>query len=395
MPRFTPFRAFRYAADPLERVVAPPYDVLSAEQADRYRASHPHNISQVDVPSGEDRYRRAGDLYRQWIADAVLVVDQTPSVTIYRMDFTDATGRARSITGVMGGLEVVDEGSGGVLPHERTTPKASTDRLDLTRATAANLSPIWGLSLAGGLTGLLAAPGEPLADVTADDPSIGPVRHRIERVTDPDRIAGICALIGSDDVLLADGHHRYGVARSYRDEVRSTTGRTDTPAEDTLAFINELVADQLSVAAIHRLYAGSSLESIRTALERYFDLAPIDRPDPSTLSRMESDGRLVLVGADGSWSLAPRPGTFDGLRQLDGLWLETALAGCDAAVSYQHGVEEVLKAVGSGEATAGVLIRPVSVAEIERTAREGVLMPPKSTFFTPKLLTGFVIRPLD
>jgi uncharacterized protein (DUF1015 family) len=395
VPRFTPFRAVRFAADPAEQVTAPPYDVLSAEQAESYRARHPHNIARIDVPSGDDRYRRAGELYRQWVADGVLVADETLTLTVYRLDFTDAAGRSRSISGVMGGLEVVDGGAGGVLPHERTTPKASTDRLDLTRATAANLSPIWGLSLAAGLTDLLAEPGEPLAEVTDDDPSTGPVRHRVERITDPERIAAVCSLISSDDVLLADGHHRYGVARSYRDEVRAATGRTDTPAEDTLAFINELVADQLSVAAIHRLYAGSPLETIRAALERYFDLAPIDRPDASTLSRMESDAHLVLVGPDSTWSLTAKPDAFEGVRQLDGLWLETALADRDVAVSYQHGVDEVLKAVGSGEATAGVLIRPVGVAEIERTAREGVLMPPKSTFFTPKLRTGFVIRPLE
>lgn len=403
MPRFTPFRAFRYASDPVEAVIAPPYDVLSPEQADAYRASHPHNITHVDVPTGENRYQRAGELYRQWITDGVLVADDAPSLSIYRMEFSDPAGRSRTISGVLGGLEVVDDGpstgsgqrAGGVLPHERTTPKASTDRLDLTRATAANLSPIWGLSLAAGLTDLLAEPAERLADVTVDDPDTGPVRHVIERITDPGRITAICALVGSDDVLVADGHHRYGVARIYRDEIRNATGATDTPAEDTLAFISELVDDQLSVAAIHRLYAGRSTDQVRTALEGFFTLDPIDRPDASTLARMETDGFLVLVGPDQAWSLTPRPGVFDDVRALDGLWLETALAGLDVAVTYQHGVEEVLKAVASGEATAGVLIRPVSVAEIQRTAREGVLMPPKSTFFTPKLKTGFVIRPLS
>lgn len=408
MPRFTPFPAFRYVSDPAESVIAPPYDVLSAAQANIFRERHPHNIAWVDVPIGEDRYRRAGALFRQWIDTGVLVADRAPSLSIYRMLFTDPTGQTRSIAGVLGGLEVVDEGpstgsgqrpstgSGHistVLPHERTTPKASTDRLDLTRAAGANLSPVWGLSLATGLTGLLAEPGELLADVT-DDTEGEPVQHVIERVTDPDRIAAICALIGTDDVLIADGHHRYGVARTYRDEIRSLTGRTDSPAEDTLAFVSELVADQLSVAAIHRLYSGPSLAVIRTALERFFTAEPIDRPGTDTLARMEADGFLVLVGPGQAWSLTPRPGAFDGVRALDGLWLETAFADVDVAVEYQHDVAAVLAAVGSGATTAGVLIRPVSVAEIERTAREGVLMPPKSTFFTPKLKTGFVIRPL-
>ena len=114
--------------------------------------------------------------------------DAAPTFTIYRMRFTDATGADRDIVGVLGGLEVVDEGAGGVLPHERVTPKASTDRLDLTRSTRANLSPVWGLSLATGLTELLAAPAEPIASVTVDG-----VEHIVERVTDPVRIDAIAA----------------------------------------------------------------------------------------------------------------------------------------------------------------------------------------------------------
>ena len=154
----------------------------------------------------------------------MLVADETPTFTLYRMRFTDAAGVARDLVGVLGGLEVVDEGAGGVLPHERTTPKASTDRLDLTRATTANLSPVWGLSLASGLTELLDEPGEPVGAVTVDG-----VEHVVERVTDPARIAAIREHLGRDDVLIADGHHRYGVSRTYRDEVRAATGPTTTP----------------------------------------------------------------------------------------------------------------------------------------------------------------------
>jgi hypothetical protein len=110
---------------------------------------------------------------------------------------------------------------------------------------------------------------------------------------------------------------------------------------------------------------------------------------------MAKRGALCLVDSagDGAW-LVPKPGAFDGVRALDGVWLEHALRERGAEVAYQHGVDRVLDAVRSGAAAAAVLIRPVSVAEIERTAREGLLMPPKSTFFTPKLRTGLVVRPL-
>ena len=390
MPRFEPFAAIRYATNDLAPVIAPPYDVLSDAEVETLKAMSPHNVVRIDVPrGGEDRYDLAAKTMHAWLDEQVLVTDPEPSFTIYRMRFTDSAGVRRDVAGVLGALEVVDLEAGGVLPHERTTPQASTDRLDLTRATAANLSPVWGLSLSTGLTELLAEPGEVLGAVMDAG-----VEHVVERLTDPQRIAAIRDKLGAEDVLIADGHHRYGVSRSYRDEVRETTGRTDTAAELTLAFVNELIEEQLSVAAIHRLYANIEVADLVRALARSFELMPIDRPSTDTLAAMAMEGFLVLFAREGVWRMQPKPGRFDGVRALDGGWLETALADVPLTVSYQHGLDEALSEVDSGRAAAAVLIRPVSVAEIERTAREGLLMPPKSTFFTPKLKTGFVIRSL-
>ena len=390
MPRFEPFAAIRYATDDMASVIAPPYDVLSEADVEALEAKSPHNVVRIDVPrGGEDRYDLAAKTMRAWLDEQVLVIDPEPSFTIYRMRFTDSAGTRRDIAGVLGALEVVDLEAGGVLPHERTMQEASTDRLDLTRATAANLSPVWGLSLSTGLTELLAEPGEALGAVIDAG-----VEHLLERVTDPQRIAAIRDKLAADDVLLADGHHRYGVSRSYRDEVREATGRTDTAAELTLAFVNELIAEQLSVEAIHRLYADIEVADLAGALARSFELIPTDRPSSDTPAAMAMEGFLVLFTREGVWRLEPKPGRFDGVRALDGGWLETALADVALTVTYQHGLDEALYEVDSGRASAAVLIRPVSIAEIERTAREGLLMPPKSTFFTPKLKTGFVIRSL-
>nr|WP_300143367.1 DUF1015 domain-containing protein [Propionicimonas sp.] len=396
MPRIAPFPAIRYApGTDLQQVIAPPYDVLSPADVAELAALDEHNIVHVDVPTGgDDRYEVAARTLAEWLDAGVLVRDDAPSLTIYRMAFTDATQQQRTIVGVLCGLEVVDLDAGGVLPHERTTPKAVTDRLDLTRATATNLSPVWGLSLASGLTAALAEPGEPVGEMVADD-----VVHTVERITDPARIAAITAILAADDVLIADGHHRYSISRSYRDEVRAATGRDDTEAEFTLTFVNELVADQLSIEAIHRFYTGTTIEQLRADLAACFDLEPAPAPTPAMLTEMVDRGRLVLLSPDGTaeW-LVPKAGAFDGVRELDGAYLEHALAGSSAEVGYQHGLDEMLALVsgassGPASVSAGILIRPTSLAEIQRTAREGLLMPPKSTFFTPKLRTGLVIRP--
>ena len=392
MPRFEPFQALRYRRNvDLHDVCSPPYDVLSDLDRLALATAHANNIVHIDMPLGSsgNAYEHAAVVLNQWITEGVLVRDDQPSFTLYRMKFTDTTGKARNVVGVIGALEVVDEGAGGVLPHERTTPKAKTDRLELTRATDANLSPVWGLSLATGLSTLLTEPAELLGELTDD---LGVV-HSVERVTDDARIAAISAAIAAHPVVIADGHHRYAISRTYRDEVRERTNSTSTGAELTMTYVNELIDEQLSVAAIHRLYEGITYKELAAALSPFFTINDADPVGPSTLSQMNERGSLCLVAKTGRthW-LTPIAEKFAGVRNLDSAYLEHALSSVQHEVRYQHGVTEVQHELSTSDAAAAILIRPVSVAEIQRTANEGLLMPPKSTFFSPKLRTGFVLR---
>jgi len=395
VPRFEPFTALRFSPSlPLDAVAAPPYDVLSDADVDALLARHPRNIVAIDVPrdaDGPQRYELAAQRLAQWVSEGTLERDAQPSFTLYRMRFTDETGRERETVGVVGALEVVDEGAPGVLPHERTTPKAKTDRLDLTRATNTNLSPVWGLSLTEGLTDLLREPGEPMG--TCRDEA--GVLHIVERVSHPQRVAAIAAAVGSHPVLIADGHHRYAISRTFRDEVRAEHG-DDTAAELTLTYVAELVGDQLSIDAIHRLYHGVSVEQLLAVLTPAFHCAEAGAVTAAFAAEVVERGCLCLVRPDGTgvW-LTPEPTAFEGVRALDGAYLEHVLATSDIEVSYQHGVQHVVDRVTNGDAAAGVLIRPTGIDEIRRTADERLLMPPKSTFFTPKLRTGLVLRPLS
>lgn len=402
MPRFEPFAALRYSTDePLDDVTAPPYDVLSAGDVETLLRHHPHNVVAVDVPldrDGPHRYQAAGARIAEWISAGVLVRDPSPSLTLYRVDFDDEGGRRRHTVGVIGALEVVDEGDDGVLPHERTTPKAKTDRLDLTRATHCNMSPIWGLSLTAGLSELLTAPGDPVGRCTDDQGVV----HRVERITDAARIEAIGAAVAANTVLIADGHHRYAISRVYRDEVRDETGRADTGAELTMTYVAELVEEQLSIDPIHRVYRGITADALVRHLAPYCSLAEAGPVTPRFAAEAIDRGAMCLVRPDASgvW-LTPHPAAFADVRALDGAYLEHALAripGPDGAaidVDYQHGVQNVLDLLAAGAADVAVLIRPTGIDEIRRTAVEHLLMPPKSTFFTPKLRTGLVMRPLE
>jgi uncharacterized protein (DUF1015 family) len=395
VPRFEPFPAIRY--DPgrvdLAAVVAPPYDVLAADERAAYAARDPHNIVHVDVPlesDGPDRYERAAARFRQWRDEGVLVADTEPAYYRYAMAFTDEAGSERTISGVFGALAVIDPDTPGndVLPHEQTTPRASTDRLDLTRATEANLSPIWVLSLAPGLAALTNPPGEPLGTVTDPDGVV----HRLEHVDDPARVEAIHAAVASAPVLVADGHHRYGVARAYRHERRTANDDRPGAFDFTLAFVQELAEEQLVVQAIHRLVAGVTGD-LADVLARSFDVADAGPVSPATLRAMVDGGALCVVTPDGTGQfLTPKPEAFDGVADLDSARLDHALAGTPHTLSFQHGVDEVLHALKGGGAQYAVLLRPVTVEQIRATAHEGALMPPKSTFFWPKLRTGLLFR---
>jgi uncharacterized protein (DUF1015 family) len=218
------------------------------------------------------------------------------------------------------------------------------------------------------------------------------VHHVIERVEDASRIEEISRLVSSHPVLIADGHHRYAISRTFRDECR--TNNTLPGANLTMTYVAELIQDQLSVAAIHRLY-DLPVDQLLAALSSYYTATSAGNVGPQTISEMDSRGCLCIVAPDGTGTyLTPREETFTGVRDMDSARLEHALSSTTHEVTYQHGVQEVLQRVSTGQYGSAVLIRPVSLQEIRRTADTGELMPPKSTFFTPKLRTGMVLRDL-
>jgi uncharacterized protein (DUF1015 family) len=198
-------------------------------------------------------------------------------------------------------------------------------------------------------------------------------------------------------VILADGHHRFETALNYQAQQRpAAPGSAGTRDSDSvMALIVELAEDQLSVQGIHRLISGLPDDfDVAGALAAFFDLAPTEPPDASILRRMTRGGGPALVTTTGTWLLEAKQSTRDDADQdLDSSRLELALAtlpGHD--VTYQHGWDLAVDAVARGEAQAAVLLRPVTVEQIESTGRGGERMPPKSTFFWPKPRTGFVFR---
>jgi uncharacterized protein (DUF1015 family) len=407
--QFQPFPGIRYDLTRVElpEVVSPPYDVIDPTEREQLAAKSDHNAVRIDLPTeedggdrGNDRYAVARRLLDDWQAEGVLVTDDRPTFTVYRMGYVDDAGVARHTTGVIGALELSPPGT-DILPHEHTTPKAKSDRLDLLRHCRANTSAIWGLSLAKGLTDLLPVDSPPAADFSDDDG----VRHTMWVVDDPGRCVAIADAVGAQPVLIADGHHRYETSLAYRGEREAAdSGGNAGEAAATLAYVVELVEDELTVRAIHRLITGlHDGVDLVVALAPWFERVgrpPADRP---VTAAMDEAGALCVVQASGEMLLRPRHDALADVRDLDSARLDAALAGLadglgdgsgQPTLTFQHGADNVRRAVARGDAQAGVLLRPATVAQIEATAHGGERMPPKTTFFHPKPKTGLVFRSL-
>ncbi len=396
MPRFTPFPGARYSPglDP-GTVTAPPYDVIDADERARLAGRHPANAVHVDLPvapADGDPYVAARERLDEWIDDGTLVRDFEPVFYGYRMTFPGPSGETRRSTGVLGALDLSAPDQGELLPHEYTTPKARSDRLDLLRATEANLSAIWGLSPTHGLTEAI---GDPTAGAPSwvDDDGIG---HTYWVIDDPDRLASIAAAVAANPIVIADGHHRYETSLQHRDEQRASRGGDAGEADAAMFLVVELVADELTVLPIHRLVDLADGLDLAGLLSERFEIGEEVELRPELLDQMVGDGFLVLVEPDRARRLVPRPGAFEGLRDLDTVRVDAAIEGAPAiGLTYQHGIDHVAAAVAAGRADAGILVRPVTVEQIGACAEGGERMPPKSTFFHPKPRTGAVYRLLD
>ena len=408
VPDFFAFAGLRYDSDAagtdLERLAAPPYDVIDEERRAALEAADPHNAVRLLLPRDSkrdgDRYERAAGALAEWQESGVLRVDPAPRFYTYRMQFRGPHGEARHTRGVIGALALPEAGDTSVLPHERTAAKAKSDRLALLRAERANVDPIWGLSLAAGLTELL-EPETMLATCTDADGVV----HELGAIDDPARIAEIRTRIGAENLVLADGHHRFETACAYRDELRAS-GQASEGADAIMMLVVELVDDELDIEPIHRLLDLPPEMDLVSQLEDAFDISECGASSPDAIealqARMASDHGLGIVDNGNLLVAVARPA----LRAEALADEHPAVAATDAAVvealvmprlpgatwRYWHDAAAVAAQVDKGTAGAAILCSPVSVALTRAAATDRARMPQKTTFFTPKPLSGMVFR---
>lgn len=417
MAQIEPLRALHYnlaKTGGLQDVIAPPYDVIDAAQRAELEARSPYNVVRIDLPVGDDPYEGAAEQLAAWRADDTVVQDHEPALWALEQDYTGPDGRRRSRRGFLARVRVEEYGPGRIRPHERTHPGPKEDRLRLTRATKVNLSPIFALfSDPRGAAWAALAPAtasRPWGEATDGDET----RNRLWRIADPGVITAVGETLGDSELLIADGHHRYETARIYAEELGG-----EGPHRYVLMCLVSLQDQGLTVFPTHRLLKGLSpeqQEALAAAIRRDFEveelgsadaLAPEPGPDKIRIGYIDSHFQrpFMLTLKDPEIVAAALPDRAEPYRRLDtavleALILKAALGMTDEDIDelrqlgYARDAGQALELVRSGRYDAAFFMAPTPIELVQAVAAAGESMPPKSTYFFPKVPTGLVFNPL-
>ena len=429
MVDIAPFRAIRYDENkvgPIEKVIAPPYDVISPAQQDELYARHESNIVRIDLNKPEpgdqemSRYERSGRIFHSWLSEQVMVQDAEPAFYVLSQTFKGPDGVERVRTGFFGCARITKFGEGPIMPHERTLKGPKLDRLRLFRATRTNLSPIFGMYrdpdervLSELKSAMKLAPA-----VTA---TMDGVVNRMWILNDKWKVEQIVSALAAEKIYIADGHHRYETALAYRDERRSEGAPPDGGHERVMMFVAAVEDPGMVVFPTHRLVHslhGFDEAKFLAELDRFFDRsdAPEDVVDAlaaagkrgNAYAVVTKHGRwLAVAKPDAPWDEVSALPSHPDVRRLDvtilhSVILEHILGITKEAQASQQNLrysKDAKEAFTSPQAQKDVqiafLMNPTRVQEVIDVSNAGEVMPQKSTFFYPKIPSGLVLYPLD
>jgi uncharacterized protein (DUF1015 family) len=426
------FRAFRYdlgRVGAFREVVAPPYDVIDPTLQEALYARSPHNVIRLilnkerpDDDERENRYSRAARHLREWLHEGILTQDSARSLYVYHQHF-EIEGRRHTRRGFLARVRLEPLGKGRIYAHEETLAGPRADRLRLFQATQMNLSPIFGLypDDEGTVQGLLdQAVGRSLPLEATDH--LGVV-SRLWPISDQHVHSQVCALMSPRPVFLADGHHRYETGLRYLEERRAASEVPNDEAAPNfiLMMLVSLSDPGLVILPTHRLVSGVpglTADRLRAVLSTHFEVEAVGRGDAGAQTAWEliqADGGQDLLGfgtTDDSWQFARfrapdaaarlAPDHSPAWRGLGVSILHVVLLDhlFPAALAvrpqcrYVHLLREVTQALASRQCDLAVLVPPAAMDHVEQIAGNLEKMPPKSTYFYPKLLSGLVFNSL-
>ena len=438
MPHIKPFKGIRYNPGRIANmasVVCPPYDVISKEEQAAYYDCSPYNVIRMELGkmhAEDDRHNnhrtRAGAYLRTWLKESILIQEEKPSLYLVATDFQTIDG-TWTRWGLLAAVALEPFDKGNILPHERTYSKVKSERLALMQACPANLSPIFSFfSDQASTIPQLQFHVErwvPLIDFN----DCNQHRHRLWVIDDPGLIADIAAQFRHQPIFIADGHHRYETALAYRDEraAQEDLGE-DHPAQYTLMYLSSIQDPGLRILPAHRLLPQVDIDVRHRFLEKlapYFEIQPVKSNGSNKANARDvlrdlnhtSPGEGVVVAlrdafaplllklrADRKRLLYPED-TPDILKDIDVTLLSEfifpKLLGLTPnqlddvnSVHYHHDTEAALEYVRTGQYDMAFIIKPTPIAAVQRIADSGRIMPRKSTYFAPKVISGLVLHGL-
>ncbi len=431
--RILPFRGLCYNPEKVDYkdVVAPPYDVISGRQENTLNSKSPYNIVRLILSKDQgsmDRYTHAQSLLDQWIKEKILIFDPHPAIYFYLQDYTLEDGTQLTRKGFIALCKLEEYSSGKISPHERTHQKQIDDRLKLLRACKANLSPILSLytdpDLTINETFLEKHHEEPLLDMVDNDE----VRHRFYRVTDPEALDLAIQVLSEKKLLIADGHHRYATALAYKKEMEQKFGASDhAPFNYIMMYFTNTEDRGLTILPSHRLIhslEGFELEPFLLKVRESFDIMefPFETEAEETLQKERffkalnsMQGKYIAFGLyihkrhcfcllslkeevkkDPVFQSMPRSIRHMAIPIFNELILKRLLKldtdqKRQAHINIIKNNQKAVDLIHTGRFQMAFLFNPNTLDEIHDVISENQVMPQKSTFFYPKLLTGLVI----
>ena len=433
MANIQAFRAHRYdmgRVGNMSEVVAPPYDVIDEKLQEHLYNNNPYNVIRLELnkelptdTETNNRYTRSAAVLRDWIAEDILIRDGSPALYVYEQEYV-VEGKTHLRKGFMARVRLEPFGTGKIFPHEETLAGPKADRLKLYQATNMNLSPVFGLYPDDNcevMAKLEKAVGQALPMEATDH--LGTI-SRLWTIHDHSVVSAVTGLMGPKPVFIADGHHRYETGLKYLEEKKAAGEVLDSEAAPNfiLMMLVSMSDPGLLILPTHRLVSGLkgiTSEQVQKALEGHFKIEKVGTGNAAALDAWESieaDGGQDLLAfgtlADNTWILgrltdtsamdklaAAHSGDWRGLGVsilhvlvLDHLMKEKA--GHNPSCKYVHLLGEVQDALAKKECDLAVLVAPAGMDHVEEIAGNLEKMPPKSTYFYPKLLSGLLFNSL-
>ena len=412
-----PFRGIKYNLEKvlLKQVIAPPYDVISPEMHDKLMSRSNYNVVRIDLPEGgEDKYEKAGELYRNWRQEQILIKNEQPAFYLYEQVY-ELDGKQFIRTGFLGLLKLADFGEGVVYPHEKTLSGPKEDRYKLMIETKANLSPVFGLyeDSENSLESIFSDVRKSMPGASAVDDD--KVKHSVWQMSDPEIVRKIESLMRDKAIYIADGHHRYETALKYRNDMRKKEGVTEGEERSygyiMMMFVN-FIDSGLTILPIHRVVDvddnfndAGFINSVKDS----FDIMTLS--DKNAVNKYLEDNS----NAKGVWGFIGRQGYYgmkikdtalknfsSAYKDVDTYLLEhfvlkESLKFTDEkllakdGITFEISIDEVEIYLKDRPAVAFIM-RPESIETVVNISEKGMTMPQKSTYFYPKLATGLLFN---